>query len=207
MIFHPSLKHLSSYLDGELSEAVRKKVHKHIEHCEKCTKNIQFFQATEQFMQMPKVNFESITQSVMNNIQDRNWKPSKDIVGEVKSVIGKVTTHSGSQEEDIEIFPGYALHKGQTLKTIGNSKALLEWNDGSQLYINKETELDIHISSYPLTLRIGEIFAMMNPQKEVFKIKTPSAVLSVIGTDFDTEVNKENQTTLRVFKRKSSFKE
>ena len=127
-------------------------------------------------------------------------------MGEIKSVIGTVLIKSGTYGDTIEAFSGCGLCKGDTLQTIEDSKALVEWNDGSQLYINKETELDFHISSYPLTLRIGEIFSMMNLQKAVFKIKTPSVVLSVIGTDFDTEVNKDEQTTLRVLKGKVALK-
>lgn len=206
MIFHPSMKQMTGYLDNVLSEAVRKKILGHAEHCEKCKKEIQYLRVTEQLLKAPKVKFDSITKNVMEKIQDRKWNPSREFVGEIKAVIGKAAMHSGTKGEDLEVFPGCALRKGNTLLTPGGSKALVEWKDGSQIYISEETELDFQTSAYPLTLRLGEIFSMMKSQEERFEIQTPSAVLSVIGTDFDIAVNKEKQTILRVLKGKVAFK-
>jgi predicted transcriptional regulator YdeE len=206
MIFHPSLKQITGYLDSNLSDTVRKKVQGHVEHCEKCNKNIQLLRTSEQLLEVPKVKFDSITKNVMEKIQDRKWNTSREFVGEIKSVIGKTVIQSGTKGENLEVFPGCALRKGTTLLTDGESKALVEWRDGSQICINEKTELDFQTSLYPLTLRLGEIFSMIKPQEERFEIQTPSAVLSVIGTDFDTEVNKEKQTSLKVLKGKVGFK-
>jgi hypothetical protein len=206
MIFHPSINKISGYVDGVISESIRKNVQSHTEQCEKCKKEIQFLQVTEKLVEAPGEKTDSIEKKVMRIIQDRKRNISNPIVGEVKSVIGTVIIRTGTRGDDLEAFPGCALRKGDTLLTVGESKALVEWMDGSQIYINKETELNFHTSSYPLTLRLGEIFSMMQPQEEQFEIQTPSAVLSVIGTNFDTEVNKEKQTILRVLKGKVAFK-
>ncbi len=206
MMFHPSIKKISGFLDGVISESILKNVQRHTEHCEKCKKEIQFLQVTKKLVQAPGEKIDSIEKNIMERIQDRKWNITSTVVGEVKAVIGTVIIRTGTKGDDLEAFPGCALRKGDTLLTSGGSKALVEWKDGSQIYINQDTELDFQTSAYPLTLRLGEIFSMMKPQKERFEIQTPSAVLSVIGTNFDTEVNKEKQTSLRVLKGKVAFK-
>jgi hypothetical protein len=46
---------------------------------------------------------------------------------------------------------------------------------------------------------------MMKPQKTQFEIKTPSAVLSVIGTDFNTRITRDKETVLKVVEGSVSF--
>lgn len=91
------------------------------------------------------------------------------------------------------------------MKVCGDSLALVELNDGSTIYFNKETEVTFSSKTYPLVLDSGKLFAMMKPQKSVFEIKTPSAVLGVIGTEFDAEVTENRETILKVKKGKVSY--
>jgi hypothetical protein len=206
MIFHPSLKKISSYLDNQLTQTAQTNVKKHLDECEKCRKKVEILELSGSFLQVPEKMKEADSSIFLDGIQTEKLDTQSEIVGEVKSVVGKVIVRAGTHGNELEAFPGCALRKGDTLLTIGDSKALVEWKDGSQIYINKNTELDFQTSAYPLTLRLGEIFSMMQPQRERFEIQTPAAVLSVIGTDFDTEVNKEKQTILRVIKGKVAFK-
>jgi len=126
--------------------------------------------------------------------------------GETKKIIGQVMVYRNGDNKGVEAFPGMALLKGDTLRAIGNSLALVELADGSTLYLNKETEIHFPSARYSLSLQVGELFAMMKPQKKAFEILTPSAVLAVIGTDFDAKVTEKKRTILQVLKGKVSFK-
>ncbi len=206
MMFHPSLKKISVYLDHQLTPTGQDSVRKHLDGCEKCRKKVEILELSGSFLRVPEKMKAADSPIFLDGIKTEKMDTQGEIVGEINSVVGTVIIRTGTKGDELEAFPGCALRKGDTLLTVGESKALVLWKDGSQIYINKNTELDFQTSAYPLTLRLGEIFSMMNPQRERFEIQTPSAVLSVIGTDFDTEVNKEKQTILKVLKGKVAFK-
>jgi hypothetical protein len=98
-----------------------------------------------------------------------------------------------------------AILQGDTLRALGNSLALVELADGSVLYINKETEIRFPSARYSLSLQMGELFAMMKPQKKTFEMSTPSAFLGILGTDFDAQVTKNKETILKVLQGRVSF--
>ncbi len=206
MIFHPRIRKISKYIDGTLENKERDKIEIHLSKCESCRKNVQFLKKASSLVRIPKGKVESISDKVMGSIKPQVWDTSVPIIGEVQSVTGAVTLFTKGQDNGVKAFPGLALRKGDTLNTNGEGRALVKLNDGSFLYVNKETTLDFETSKFNLALKIGEIFAMMKPQPKRFTILTPSARLAVIGTEFDTKVTRDKQTILQVLKGKVSFR-
>jgi len=203
-MFHPSLKKISEFLDNALSEAERENVKDHLQTCEKCRKRMKIFMGVEKIASKEETVSAGFTDKIMNTLPNVEYK-TEPVFGRVTGIAGAVLISRKEGEEPIQAFPGIAIKKGDTVRVQKGSVALVEMNDKSQVYLNKDTEIEIPKTRFDLRLRLGEIFAMMNPQKSVFRIKTPSALIGVIGTDFDTRITKEKNTVLRVLKGKVSF--
>jgi hypothetical protein len=205
MIFHPTLKTLSRFVDGGLSDAQLHKIRNHLAGCQPCNQKLQTLQQMEPAL-TPKRHLPSTFKTrIVSNLKDMK-RVKAPACAEVKNIRGTALIFRNGEEQGIAAFPGMSLMNGDRLRLIGTSLALIELNDGSSLYLNKETEIQFPTTDYPLALSIGELFATMKPQKEVFEIRTPSAVLGVIGTDFDAKVTEKKETVLHVLKGKVSFK-
>jgi len=206
MIFHPHIRKISKYVDNTLGKEIRAKIEAHLSKCEPCRKKVQFLTKASSLVLIPKKKVELISDKVMETLKPRSWDTSMPVIGEIQSVTGIVTVRGKVKDEGVKVFPGLAIRKGDTLVTQGDSRALIRLNDGSFLYVNRETTLNFASTKFNLALRIGEIFAMMKPQPKTYTILTPSALLGVIGTEFDAKVTGQKQTILQVLKGKVSFK-
>jgi hypothetical protein len=206
MIFHPHINRLSQYLDGALDVKKKSRVEIHLSKCEACRKKVRLLTRTSALIRIPQEKTAALASRVMEHIEARAWDTSAPFVAEIQALVGIVMVLKRDEKEGVQAFPGMALRKGDTLVTQGDSRALLRLNDGSMLYVNEETTLDLEPSQFSLALTIGEIFAMMKPQPKTFSIQTPSAVLGVIGTEFDAKVTAEKQTILQVLKGSVHFK-
>lgn len=204
MIFHPMEKTLSQYLDTDLSDYRQTRIARHLDKCPSCRQRLKELELMGSALVMEKGAPANIKEQFLSRLEDRK-RIKTPVCAEIKAVIGVVLIHHTKDEKEVEAFPGMGLRIGDTVKVVGNSLALLELTDGSVFYLNRETEFHFSDTHYPLILRLGEFFAMMKPQKKVFQIKTPSAVLGVIGTDFDAQVTKDEKTVLQVLKGKVSF--
>jgi len=205
MIFHPTLKTISRFIDGGHSTAKLKKIGDHLERCDRCRQQLETLRNMEPALTSTRQLSATFKTKVVSSLKDiRRIKTST--CAEIKKIIGQVMVYRNGDNKGVEAFPGMALLKGDTLRALGNSLALVELADGSTLYLNKETEIHFPSARYSLSLQVGELFAMMKPQKKAFEILTPSAVLAVIGTDFDAKVTEKKRTLLQVLKGKVSFK-
>jgi hypothetical protein len=205
MMFHPRLKTISKFLDNLVSDSKAKKLTRHLDTCKKCDETVDILRNVEGMVTLEKPLDESITNSITSRLPDirRNRQP---IEGVIKGMIGFAVIFPPYGEEEEDAFIGMGLKQGDTVKLAEKSMVLIEMKDGSSLWLNKNTEMNFKSGEHKLALKAGEIFAMMKPQKEPFVIKTPSAVLSVIGTDFDTRIKEGEKTVLSVLKGKVSFR-
>ncbi len=206
MMLHPHIRTLSRYLDGVLDEGKSRKVESHLTKCAVCRRKMELLKAPGAMLPLPHEKIEKITHGVMANLPARKWNTSTTVIGEITSVIGMVLIRSFADDEGVEASAGMALRKGDTLVTRGESKALVRLKDGSEVFVNKDTSLDFQPKKFDLGITLGEIFTMIKPQRKSFIITTPSAVLGVIGTDFDTKVTKEKETILSVIKGSVYYK-
>jgi len=146
---------------------------------------------------------KDFTQDFLSNLPTVEYSKSP-VQAEIVTTVGAVkilTSQTG-----IDAFPGMGIREGETIVTKEKGRALLELKDGSNIWLNESTEISLPTAQFRLSLVAGEFFAMMKRQKDAFRIKTPSAALSVLGTDFDAEVNEKKETILSVLKGKVSFK-
>lgn len=205
MIFHPGMKSISGYLDGSLPEKRRERIRRHLDSCNSCRKEVQLLQSPSIELKPQSELMEQISTNVMKSLIEPSWNEASDIIGEVEAITGEAFINNRTLQRTTQAVPGFALHKNDILLTSETGKVLVRLNDGSYLYINKRTEIDFSNKRHNLFLERGELFAMMKPQPDKFRIKTPTAALTVIGTDFDTIVTDANQTLLKVFKGSVNF--
>lgn len=206
MIFHPQTKKLSLYIDNTLDNKNKTKIEEHLSKCESCRKKINFLNQTISSINIPKEKIDILSDKIMGGLDKKSWDVSQPIIGEIEEIIGIVFVWAKGEKDGVEAFPNMAIKRGDTLITQGDSRAFIRLNDGSILYVNKETTLDFEPANSSLGLNIGEIFAIMKPQKKSYTIQTPSALLGVIGTEFNTKVTEDKQTTLQVIKGSVYFK-
>ncbi len=205
MIVHPKTKTLIRYADKDLSEEQADKIKYHLERCERCRKEYGILQRIEAVNAPKKDLLDNFKDRIVANLKEAK-RVDQPICADIKATIGKVLVFQTGDDEGKEGFPGMGLKKGDTVRLLGDSRALIELNDGSTVYLNKDTEISLPSARYDMTMLVGEIFAMMKPQKKAFEICTPSAILGVIGTDFDARVTEKKETILQVLKGKVSFK-
>ena len=204
MIFHPFTRTLSRYIDGDLESARMKKISNHLEKCAACREKAGALEEMGRVLKTKKPEIKERKQLFMSRLR-KIERSSAPFIADIRDIIGCVMVSANGKSEETEAFPGMSLKKGDTVRVLGNSLALIELLDGSLFYLNRETEFCFSTAQDNIHLKTGEFFAMMMPQKEIFQIKTPAAILGVIGTDFYAEVTKDKKTVLRVIKGKVSF--
>jgi FecR protein/Putative zinc-finger len=205
MIFHPSIKTISKYLDGHLVEQKKTAVEDHLEVCKPCRKRVEFLNKAAAVFQDPDDELQQLSNGIMEKLDKKHNKTAVDYIGKIVSVTGSVLINNKVNDELQVAFQGISVVRGDTIITADDGKALLALEDGSCIYVNKSTELDFSNSKHTAVLERGEFFAMMKPQKTIFTVGTPAAVLNVIGTDFDTVVTDSRETILKVLKGEVQF--
>jgi len=204
MKIHPCLKTISRFLDNWISESKTQNIIRHLKTCERCKEKVDLLRSVESIVTHGKIVDKKLTAAITNNLPEvrRTRQPN---IGVIQGIIGTVIVSPDNEEEREEGFIGMGVKQGDTMKLLEKSVALIEMADGSSLWLNKSTEMNFKTGTQNLALHAGEIFAMMKPQREPFIIKTPSAVLSVIGTDFDARIKDGKKTVLSVLKGKVAF--
>ena len=204
MLTHPTLKTLSKFIDVALSESRQAAIHGHLEKCPRCKARLDALRTAESVMDTEQTSLPDLSDKILPKLKhvERLRTPP---CGEIMQVIGKVVIYHRNRS-GVEAFPGMVVRKDDRICTESGARALIRLNDGSELYLNKSTELSFQQGARNVSLPMGQIFAAMKPQKAPFRVLTPSALLSVIGTDFDTKVGEDNSTVLTVLKGRVSFK-
>jgi hypothetical protein len=205
MIVHPKIKSIASYVEGQLSDPQAKNITAHLNRCQRCRERANILKKMKPALTLNRNLSLDFTDRVLSHLPEMK-RVTQPTCGEVKAIRGSLMICRNGVDEALEAFPKMGILEGDTLRVVGNSLALIDLNDGSTLYLNKETEIQFFKRNYPLSLHVGELLAMMKPQRKPFEIWTPAAVLGVIGTDFDAKVTEKKSTLLQVLKGKVSFK-
>jgi FecR-like protein len=205
MIFHPSLKSLSEYAQSE-APGKHSRLDRHFAGCGKCRARFNALRTLGSALEPKNDISNDFTERLLEKLPTLD-KDNRPVLAELKAVLGNALVFKSDDNEGTECFPDMLLRAGDYLKLNGSGKALIRLNDGSSIYLNKDTELSLETANrYNLKMYSGEIFAMMKPQRERFRIKTPSAELSVIGTEFNAGITNDNETVLKVKKGRVAFK-
>jgi len=81
------------------------------------------------------------------------------------------------------------INSGDTVKTSAKSLAIISMDDGVVFKMNPKSDLSIpEKDDNSVTLNSGSVFSKVSKQKpnQQFKLRTPSAVIGVRGTEFFT---------------------
>lgn len=122
----------------------------------------------------------------------------------ISEVKGTVTLHS-PQGAPLTAQRGVTLTAESTIETAKGS-VLLDLQDGSQVLVKAHSNVVLKAphegKGYSLELFIGNI--LVKVQKRLgsnpsFRMGTPTAVITVRGTRFSVEVNKQRRTMVEVF--------
>lgn len=116
---------------------------------------------------------------------------------------GKIHLNLPGQPQSSPVI-GETLPPGTVLET-GGGKLLLQLTDGSQVLIRAHTRLTVQQPSPTdpgyFQLLLGRIRAMITKHTggaPPFELGTPSAVIAVRGTQFEVEVNRQQETEVDV---------
>lgn len=126
-------------------------------------------------------------------------------IGQVQRVKGEVVAvHSHAVDQGFRLRPGTSLYKGDTLFTMENGRVRFIMNDGSILSLASETKLELNKSVYEqkkksrssfLNMAFGKarflVVKLINFKRSEFKVKTPTAVCGVRGSDYVIEASEQ----------------
>jgi FecR protein len=122
------------------------------------------------------------------------------VVGEVKGVV----TVLSPQGTPVSFERGQLLEAGSTIET-GKGSVVLNLQDGSQILVRPNSRVVLQSpadsAGQYLQLMLGKIWAKVQKRfanAPSFRMGTPSAVITVRGTEFTVELGKKNETFVYV---------
>ena len=136
------------------------------------------------------------------------------VVAAISSMKGNVQLRNANNRKYESAYKGQMVRTGDWLKTDKNVYVAIVFLDGSNVKIQSNTEIEIkssRITARELKTQMyiaeGQAWSKVAQQKNgEFKIKTPTAVASVKGTEFDVEFDDlAESTTLTVLEGSVEF--
>ncbi len=103
---------------------------------------------------------------------------------------------------------GEALFAGDRILTRKTGKTYILFKDGTQLWLNQESTLVIGDTPRQHQLPMGELLAFVTrakTRKDRFILKTPSALVEVLGTEFDIAITPDRSSLLTVLRGRVQF--
>ena len=120
-------------------------------------------------------------------------------VGQLTQVSGLVNVYSQQSRAWVNGHSGLMVSAGDRLKTSNNGAAILSYDDGSELRINRSSSLQFLASGY--RLRYGNTWVRFVKQGKHFRTITPNAVVSVRGTIYTVEVKRDFASVVADWKK------
>jgi hypothetical protein len=148
----------------------------------------------------PKKEFH---QQIMTRVREVNK------LATLGTTLGEVQIQRKDMKEQELAFAGEALFVGDKLITKDNGKTFITFKDGTQLWLNQNTTLELSPSTSNIFIAIGELLAFVtkrSKKQNPFTVGTPAGLVEVLGTEFDTLVSKEKTTVLTVLRGLVRFK-
>lgn len=131
---------------------------------------------------------------------------SPEIAGAVPSIAettGKVFFLKAGGTTWGQVSKGLALGPGDQVRTASGSRATLLFDDGSRVELGPNASFtlqDTSPQSISLKLGLGKLRAWVTKAlARRFEVRTPTAVCSVRGTDFDVNVDERGFTSVHMF--------
>ena len=120
-------------------------------------------------------------------------------IGHLSQVSGLVKVYSHQSRAWLNGRSGQPVSPGDRVRTSENGAAILSYNDGSELRINRSTSLQFVAAGY--RLRCGNTWVRFVKQGNNFRTITPNAVVSVRGTIYTVEVKRNLASIMADWKK------
>ena len=127
---------------------------------------------------------------------------------EAYSVTGDVQMAKSGSAKWLPVTKGVLIESNYTVRTGADGAAILRWMSGNAIKLSPMTSLNIEkldqaagAETTLLNLSSGRVYARAKKlagDKSSFKIKTPTALAAVRGTEFMAEVTADGKTLLAV---------
>ena len=136
------------------------------------------------------------------------------VVAAISAMKGNVQIRSASERKYESAYKGQMIRGGDWIKTDLNVFVAIVFLDGSNVKIRAGTEIEINSSrvtakelNTQLYIADGQAWSQVSKQKYgEFQIKTPTAIASVKGTEFNVDFDDlEESTTLTVIEGEVLF--
>jgi hypothetical protein len=154
-------------------------------------------------MEMPEVE-----PSRNLHVQIINKAKKVNSVAQLGVTVGEVYLKEKGTECWEIALPGDAVFEGDTLSTHTNGRTCINFKDGTQIWLNQNTQLEFTASTRKLSLPQGEILAFVQRLKQKgsnFILQTPVSRIEVLGTVFDAAISADDSCTLSVLKGSVRF--
>jgi hypothetical protein len=220
-------RHLSAYLQNELSTAERQRVETHLSGCEQCRNA---FDETRFGIQLvSRLSKTPAPESLWGAIQSgkptrvpAKWIPRFAAVGALAALLlgvfwffnnrGSITTPDGPswvvenllgtpRIENAEMQQQGKLRPGEMLQTDSSSKAQVEIATIGRLFVEPDTKLRLVVTKsdeHRISLEHGKIEALTWAPPRLFIVDTPSTKAVDLGCRYTLEVQKDGSSLLHV---------
>lgn len=126
-----------------------------------------------------------------------SWGEEKD-GALLKKVVNKVEVKKSQEAEWKGASKDEALYNHDTIRTLQNSKAEVQFQDLSVTRLAPLSHLEIDIQERTVKLDIGKIFLKVIKGAKPLRVITPAAVAATLGTEFMVEVTEKGETSVTV---------
>ena len=123
----------------------------------------------------------------------------------VTFVSGKLEVQRSNSAGWVSCKPGSFIYEGDKLRTARRSRAALVFSNGGEMKISENTIFDVDVAEATekelrnrIRLRRGRTYNRSVGLRAKIVIRTPVAVVSVRGTEYDTSVDENGDTSVLV---------
>jgi len=205
MRFLTRLKTVSRWLDGDLSPTQARRVETRIRRNASLRREVDWLERMDPAMRPSRSLPGDFTERLIDALPALTPKEAPGCAVMEAMTEGPALARGGDGDESVAILPGMVLRPEETL-TLGKAvRARLSLTDGSEVYLNDGTEVQLRPPKAGLLVRAGEAFLRMKRQTSDFTVQTPTAYLTVLGTTFDAEVLDAGRTRLTVLRGAVEF--
>lgn len=92
----------------------------------------------------------------------------------------------------VRAYNGVVVNSGAYVRTGSNSRAQIHYADGSVMRLGSRSIARVrYVGSKSVNLRRGKAYFKVNPQRKRMRVRTRTAVATVLGTEFLVEVKEQ----------------
>jgi ferric-dicitrate binding protein FerR (iron transport regulator) len=214
MMFRPRWKTISRWLDGDLPERKARRVEEAVRRNETLRREIEQLERIDEAMQprSPCALSPDFTDRLVAALPASRPKPDPGPFpgnAVVQTVSGDggggATIRRAGSNGHFDVVPDTIVFRDDTIDVDERTRVFVRLADGSGLYLNHGAHAHYQPTDCNLSLRGGECFIRMKRQTRPFQVRTPSALLTILGTELDVQADGDNRTRLTVFKGKVAF--